>query len=387
MAGRLPPHRQGHHPLPLRVLAGDADVGRHRPAAGLGRRRVAAARRREDDQDDGQRRQAARPGRHGRRRRVPLLLPRRHARSGTTATSPTSGLVDRYNADLANNLGNLRRARGHGRRRRSAAASARRPAADSPLAAVGRRRRRRRRRGVGRRRAAAARSTPRGARSGRPTPTSRPTSRGSSSPARGSTPCSATPSRRCASSPSWPRRRSRRRPRRSGSASGCPARSPTSGCPADVAWGGYPGGLPVDEGRRRCSRASSRDRPSRRSARTLHCHHPRRDVRPADERRRRGRGRRGVDDDGHGRAATGPRRWQALAIAAAHPDVHATVGLHPHDAATASTPSPTCSTARSGRSPSASAGSTTTTTTRRATSSARRSPPRSPWPTGSACRS
>ena len=42
VAGRLPPDRQGHHPPPLRVLAGDADVGGHRAAAGLGRRRLAA---------------------------------------------------------------------------------------------------------------------------------------------------------------------------------------------------------------------------------------------------------------------------------------------------------------------------------------------------------
>ena len=36
VAGRLPPDRQGHHPPPLRVLAGDADVGRasSRPRAG-----------------------------------------------------------------------------------------------------------------------------------------------------------------------------------------------------------------------------------------------------------------------------------------------------------------------------------------------------------------
>ena len=32
VAGRRAHHRQGHHPLPLRLLAGDADVGRHRPA-------------------------------------------------------------------------------------------------------------------------------------------------------------------------------------------------------------------------------------------------------------------------------------------------------------------------------------------------------------------
>ena len=32
VAGRLPPHRQGHPPLPRRVLAGDADGGGHRAA-------------------------------------------------------------------------------------------------------------------------------------------------------------------------------------------------------------------------------------------------------------------------------------------------------------------------------------------------------------------
>ena len=48
-----PPHRQGHHPLPLRVLAGDAAVRRPGAAEGLARPRLAARRRREDEQDRG----------------------------------------------------------------------------------------------------------------------------------------------------------------------------------------------------------------------------------------------------------------------------------------------------------------------------------------------
>ena len=49
----MPPHRQGHPALPLRVLAGDAAVGRPRAAEGLARPRLAAGRRREDEQDVG----------------------------------------------------------------------------------------------------------------------------------------------------------------------------------------------------------------------------------------------------------------------------------------------------------------------------------------------
>ncbi len=78
VAGRLPPDRQGHRPPALRVLAGDADVGRRRAAQGLGRRRLAAERRREDEQDLRQRGRPARPRRRRRRRRVPLLRARRH---------------------------------------------------------------------------------------------------------------------------------------------------------------------------------------------------------------------------------------------------------------------------------------------------------------------
>ena len=84
-------------------------------------------------QDDRQRRQAARPRRHLRRRRLPLLLARRHALRADGDFS-YEGVVGRYNADLANNLGNLAVARRHGGRRRSAAASdrRRRPTARSP---------------------------------------------------------------------------------------------------------------------------------------------------------------------------------------------------------------------------------------------------------------
>ena len=78
VARRLPPDRQGHRPPALRVLAGDADVGGHRSAEGLGDRRLAAERRREDEQDVGQRGEPARPDRRGRPRRLPLLRARRH---------------------------------------------------------------------------------------------------------------------------------------------------------------------------------------------------------------------------------------------------------------------------------------------------------------------
>ena len=157
------------------------------------------------------------------------------------------GLVGRYNADLANNLGNLAarvatvvtsKCGGVG-----PGAGGRQPAR---RAGGGRGRAERSPHGTSSPRA--GRSTPRGSWCGRRTPTSRPTSRGSSIPARRSTPCSATPWRRCASSPCWRRRRCPPRRRRSGSASACPARSLDQRVPGDVAWGGYPGGAPGDQG-------------------------------------------------------------------------------------------------------------------------------------------
>ncbi len=72
-----PPDRQGHRPPALRVLAGDADVGRCRAAEALGDRRLAARRRREDVEDLRQRGQPARPDRRHRPRRLPLLRARR----------------------------------------------------------------------------------------------------------------------------------------------------------------------------------------------------------------------------------------------------------------------------------------------------------------------
>ncbi len=63
-----------------------------------------------------------------------------------------------------------------------------------------------------------------------------------SDPAPRSTPCSATPSRRCESSPSWPGPPSRRRAPRSGGAWACPARRPTSACPTPPRGAATPAG-------------------------------------------------------------------------------------------------------------------------------------------------
>ena len=129
------------------------------------------------------------------------------------------GIVARYNADLANNLGNLvsrvttvvhSKCGGVG------------PACDpaSALAAGGGRRARRRRRRPGPAGRPTRRSRRRGASSGRPTPSSRRPSPGRWSPGPRSTPCSATRSRCCASWPSWSRPPCRRRRPRCGGASG-----------------------------------------------------------------------------------------------------------------------------------------------------------------------
>ena len=135
-------------------------------------------------------------------------------------------LVARYNADLANNLGNLlqrvstlvvSKCGGKGpapsgeTALRGAVGERRRRGAALLGGATGRTRRCRRR----------------GRSSAPPTPRSRPPSPGSSIPARRSTPSSATRSRRCASSRSSPRRRYPAPRRRSGAASACRER-PTS---------------------------------------------------------------------------------------------------------------------------------------------------------------
>ncbi len=89
VARGAPPDRQGHPPLPLRVLAGDAAGRRHRPAAADQRPRLPAGRRREDEQDQPEPDLPGRPGRRLRRRRLPLPLPAGRRRSGPTATSAT----------------------------------------------------------------------------------------------------------------------------------------------------------------------------------------------------------------------------------------------------------------------------------------------------------
>ena len=64
LACRSAHDRQGHHPVPHRVLAGVSDVGRNRVAAQGFRARLPAQPRREDEQVGRQRRRPGEPGRH-----------------------------------------------------------------------------------------------------------------------------------------------------------------------------------------------------------------------------------------------------------------------------------------------------------------------------------
>ena len=107
VAGRAPPHRQGHPAVPLRVLAGDAAGRRHRAAQQGRRPRLPARRRRED---------VARP-------RLNQIFPAdlvadfgvdgfryhflRDNPFGPDGDFSYEGMVNRFNTDLANNLGNL----------------------------------------------------------------------------------------------------------------------------------------------------------------------------------------------------------------------------------------------------------------------------------------
>ena len=288
------------------------------------------------------------------------------------------GMVDRYNTDLANNLGNLPVPGGHGRGQE---VRRRRPGA-APGQPAGRGRRRGLRRdgrGLGPGAAVASRSRPPGGSSARPTPTSRPTSRGRPSPGPRSTPCSATPSRCCASWRSWPRPPCPTPARRSGAASASTGRPEDQRLPEAAAWGGYPGGLPVEKGDAALPppvglNAGALDRQPL----------PPRSSRP-DRRRRRGRRarrRRRAGVTGSSTSApTWPTRRRPPTVAAAHaggvghrrrpPPRRPARPRRPRGA-----PRP-----RRGAWPWGSAGSTTTTTTRPATCSARCSPPRSRWPT------
>ncbi len=118
------------------------------------------------------------------------------------------GMVARYNSDLANNFGNLlSRVATVVEQKCGGVGPA--PRARQPAGRGRRRGLRRHRRGLGRACSRRSRSTPPGGSSARPTPTSRPTSRGRPSPAPPSTRCSATPSRHSGSWPCWRRRPSR----------------------------------------------------------------------------------------------------------------------------------------------------------------------------------
>ena len=104
VAGRPARHRQGHHPVPHDLLAGDAVERRARGAApGLGPRLAAGRRRRADEQEPRQLLRPERLRRRVRRRRRALrrpprgaVRPRRRGLAGTrssaatTRTSPTT---------------------------------------------------------------------------------------------------------------------------------------------------------------------------------------------------------------------------------------------------------------------------------------------------------
>ena len=197
-----------------------------------------------------------RPRRRLRRRRLPLPLPRRHAlrprrrlhlrghgrplqrRPGQQPRQPAGARRHRRRQEVRRRRPGAARRQPAGRRRRPTAYDA---TAARPGTAVQPSR--------GPRRDVAARSAP-------PTPTSRPTSRGRPSPARRSTPCWATPSRRCASSPCSPRRPSRDTAQAIWERIGlpgpverpAPARRRGAGAATRA-------GSPVDEGRRRSSPA------------------------------------------------------------------------------------------------------------------------------------
>ena len=107
LAGRHARHRQGHHPLPRRLLAGVPDVGRHRTAEARLRARLRAQQGREDV-EVGRQRASTRshsstaygldPVRYFFLREVPF---------GQDGNYSHEAIVNRINADLANDLGNL----------------------------------------------------------------------------------------------------------------------------------------------------------------------------------------------------------------------------------------------------------------------------------------
>ena len=246
VAGGAPPDRQGHPAVPLRVLAGDA-AGRRARAAGrhhvhgfllVGGEKMSKTRLNQIAPADLVDEFGVDGFRYHFLRDTPF---------GPDGDFSYEGMVERYNADLANNLGNLLS--------RVATVVAKKcdgigpaPRPDSPLAAVAAEVYAATARGVGR---GAAGGGARGHLAAHPRdqrPASRPTSRGSRPRPRG-------------------RRRARRRARgaahrvASWPARPCPPpcaevwrRIGLAGTPLDqrlpeaAGWGGYPGGLPVEKG-------------------------------------------------------------------------------------------------------------------------------------------
>ena len=246
VVARRAPHRQGHHPLPLRLLAGDAAVGRRGAAAGLARPRLAPRGRREDEQDGAEPDRAGRPRRRLRPRPLPLPLPGRLPGGGRQRLQlrgdgrPLQRRPGQQPGQPAQPRRHRRRgasAVASGRHRRTAARCWRRRPSPPPT-----------RPRAGTRSSRARRSLRPGSSSGRRTPTWRPTSRGRPSPAPPSSGCWAMRSRRCASWRCWPS------PAIPGTAQtiweriGLPGALADQRVPDALAWGGYPGGLTVTKG-------------------------------------------------------------------------------------------------------------------------------------------
>ena len=345
MAGRLPPDRQGHHPPPLRVLAGDADVGRHRAAQGLGRRRLAARRRREDERS-----RAATPStRSSSPTRVGVDGFRYYVLAETPYGSDgdfTYEGLDRPLQQRPRQQPRQPRCRASPRwSTRSAAASARRPRADSPLAEA----------------AAAAYAGAAAAwdvvAPSRALDATWSLIRATNAYLEANEPWKAEPGaggrrgdgrrargvadRRVLASPAVPRHE----PGRSGSGSASRATSPTSACPRRAAWGGYPGGVTVVKGDPLFPRITS-------SAIEVtgwfdtHCHVHDDRIPGGDRGRRRRSACGGRDGDGHGRLRPRRPRWRRSSVAEpATPTCGPPSGSTRTTPSTASTRSSTCSTA------------------------------------------
>ena len=107
LAGRLPGHRQGHHALPLPLLAGDAAL-RRAAAAAAGSSSTASSpwKASASPKPPGNMHRSGRAGRRVRRRPGPLLPDARRL-VRVRRRLPRANLIRRYNDDLGNDLGNL----------------------------------------------------------------------------------------------------------------------------------------------------------------------------------------------------------------------------------------------------------------------------------------